>query len=185
MRVYTQEEFDSLPVVDGIRYCPTGDYSAVQNFSERCSFDFGCIFGDHHIFGVLYIFGAANHFGSGCSFGFGCNFSDWCKFGASNSFGEQCIFSGWSDFGPRCGFGDQCSFGPGCGFSGRRTRPGFPLLALSGAGSVNRTVYAFNVESGGPWFEAGCFSGDIDTFREKSERMATSSNAYSILDLPI
>jgi hypothetical protein len=43
---------------------------------------------------------------------------------------------------------------------------GHPLLVLSGAGSVNRTVYAFNVE-GGPWIEVGGFSGNLDAFREK------------------
>jgi hypothetical protein len=45
--------------------------------------------------------------------------------------------------------------------------PGHPLLVLSGAGSDNQTVYAFNVE-GGPWIEAEFFSGDLDTFRAKA-----------------
>jgi hypothetical protein len=41
------------------------------------------------------------------------------------------------------------------------------LLALVGAKSATRTVYAFNVE-GGPWIEAGDFSGDLDAFRAKA-----------------
>jgi hypothetical protein len=39
-------------------------------------------------------------------------------------------------------------------------------LALSGAGSENRIVYAFNVEEG-PWIEAWDFSGNLDAFRAK------------------
>jgi len=38
MKRYTQEEFDALPIVDGIRQCQPGDYSTVCNFGERCSF---------------------------------------------------------------------------------------------------------------------------------------------------
>lgn len=35
---FTKEEFDALPVVNGRRQCPTGDYSAIKTFPERCSF---------------------------------------------------------------------------------------------------------------------------------------------------
>jgi hypothetical protein len=38
---------------------------------------------------------------------------------------------------------------------------------LSGAGSDNQTVYAFNVE-GGPWIEGDGLSGDLDAFRAKA-----------------
>jgi hypothetical protein len=40
-------------------------------------------------------------------------------------------------------------------------------LALSGAGSENRAIYAFNVE-GGPWIEVGGFFGDLNAFRAKA-----------------
>jgi hypothetical protein len=32
MKKYTQEEFDALPLVDGVRQCPTGDYTQIMNF---------------------------------------------------------------------------------------------------------------------------------------------------------
>ena len=48
MKRYTQEEFDALPIVDGIRQCQPGDYSIVCNFGERCSFGEGCSFEDGH-----------------------------------------------------------------------------------------------------------------------------------------
>jgi hypothetical protein len=77
-----------------------------------------------------------------------------------------CCFGYECKFGEMCSFAGECRFGDACVFDGRVAKPGYPLLALSGAGSKNRTVYAFNVE-GGPWFEAGCFSGDLDAFRAK------------------
>lgn len=41
MKKYTQQEFDALPVVDGIKQCPTGDYSELKSFGKRCSFENG------------------------------------------------------------------------------------------------------------------------------------------------
>ncbi|MGR1583464.1 hypothetical protein ACSSNL_18615 [Thalassobius sp. S69A] len=41
MKIYTQEEFDALPVVNGVRHCPTGDYSKIKAFGEECSFESG------------------------------------------------------------------------------------------------------------------------------------------------
>lgn len=51
MKRYTQEEFDALPIVDGIRQCQPGDYSTVCNFGERCSFEDGheCKPGDPYL----------------------------------------------------------------------------------------------------------------------------------------
>lgn len=43
---YTQADFDSFPVVNGIRQCPSGDYSGIKSFGGRCSFGKGCsVFG--------------------------------------------------------------------------------------------------------------------------------------------
>lgn len=43
MRKMTQEEYDALPVVDGVRQCPGWtDYCAVASFGERASFGKGC-----------------------------------------------------------------------------------------------------------------------------------------------
>ena len=58
MKKYTQQEFDALPVVDGIKQCPTGDYSELKSFGELCSFGERCSFGE------------------GCSFGKRCSFEN-------------------------------------------------------------------------------------------------------------
>ena len=52
MKKYTQADFDAFEVIDGIKQCPSGDYSDIQIFVERCSF------------------------GRCCSFGKGCSFED-------------------------------------------------------------------------------------------------------------
>ena len=72
MKIYAQAEFDALPIIDGWRRCPAGDYSALCSFGERCSFGEGCRFGEW------------------CSFDAGCRFGEWC------SFGEGCRFDGLS-----------------------------------------------------------------------------------------
>ena len=43
---YTQAEFDALPVVDGRKQCPTGDYTAIKAFGAGCSFGERCSFED-------------------------------------------------------------------------------------------------------------------------------------------
>ena len=47
----TKQQFDSLPVVGGIKQCPSGDYSLISSFGERCSFGEGCSFGERCSFG--------------------------------------------------------------------------------------------------------------------------------------
>ena len=107
MKKYTQEGFDALPLVDGVRQCPTGDYTQIRN--------------------------------SGA----------WCRFGEG------------------CRFGDGCSFGGECRFEGdHKALAGYPILLFGGGGSVNRTIYAFNVENG-PIVRAGCFFGTLDEFHAK------------------
>ena len=51
MKKYTQEEFDNLPVVDDVKQCPTGDYSAIKTFGERCSFGKRCSICNHELTG--------------------------------------------------------------------------------------------------------------------------------------
>ena len=46
MKKYTQEEFDAFDVINGVRMCPTGDYSDINAFGEGCSFGEGCRFGE-------------------------------------------------------------------------------------------------------------------------------------------
>ena len=43
MRKYTQEEFDQFPADEcGYKQCPSGDYTLIQKFPERCSFGEWC-----------------------------------------------------------------------------------------------------------------------------------------------
>ena len=44
MKKYTQADFDAFEVIDGIKQCPSGDYSDIQVFSDRCSFGEECSF---------------------------------------------------------------------------------------------------------------------------------------------
>ena len=74
MKKYTQADFDAFEVIDGIKQCPSGDYSDIQIFGERCSF------------------------GEWCSFGKECSFGKWCSFGKECSFGEDCSFGGECSF---------------------------------------------------------------------------------------
>ena len=116
MKVFTQAEFDALPVVGGYKQCPTGDYTAINSFGDRC------------------------RFGAGCSFG------AWCSFGAGCRFGEGCSFEG-----------------------GHKAKSDYPLMAIAGAGSDNRTTYFFNTEDG-IIVRSGCFKGTLAEFREKVRR---------------
>lgn len=68
MKKYTQADFDAFEVIDGIKQCPSGDYSDIRVFGKRCSF------------------------GEWCSFGRGCSFGEWCSFGEGCFFGECCSF---------------------------------------------------------------------------------------------
>lgn len=46
MKKYTQEEFDAIKKnPDGVKSCPTGDYTAVKSFDKWCSFGEWCSFG--------------------------------------------------------------------------------------------------------------------------------------------
>ena len=70
MKKYTQAEFDAFPVVDGVRECPSGDYTRVESFGA------GSRFGAESIFGVSSSFGAWSSFGARSSFGAGPSFED-------------------------------------------------------------------------------------------------------------
>ena len=60
MKTYTQLEFNALPIVDGYRVCPTGDYRQIRKFGDYCEFGESCKFGDF------------------CEFGESCKFGDFC-----------------------------------------------------------------------------------------------------------
>ena len=80
MKKYTQADFDAFEVIDGIKQCPSGDYSDVQIFGERCSFGEQC------------------SFGKCCSFGEWCSFGKWCSFREDCFFGEECSFEGKGEY---------------------------------------------------------------------------------------
>ena len=46
MHKYTQQEFYLFPVIDGIKQCPSGDYSGFEKFAEGCSFAERCSFAE-------------------------------------------------------------------------------------------------------------------------------------------
>lgn len=46
MKEYTQADFDTFEVIDGIKQFPSGDYSDIQIFGEWCSFGEDCFFGE-------------------------------------------------------------------------------------------------------------------------------------------
>ena len=68
MKKYTQADFDAFEVIDGIKQCPSGDYSDIQIFGACCSFGERCYFGER------------------------CSFGEWC------SFGERCSFEGKGEY---------------------------------------------------------------------------------------
>lgn len=107
MKIFNLKGFKNLPLINGIKQCPSGDYSAIKNFGEWCSFSYGC------------------------------------------RFGEQ------------CSFGEKCSFE-----NGNIAKTGYPLLTFGGFGTLNRTTYFFNCEDG-IFVRCGCFSGNINNFREQ------------------
>lgn len=80
MEEYTQADFDAFEVIDGIKQCPSGDYSDIQIFGEWCSFGKWCSFGED------------------CSFGEECSFGKWCSFSDKCSFGEECSFEGKGEY---------------------------------------------------------------------------------------
>ena len=75
MKKYTQSDFDNFEVDEnGYKICPSGDYTQISSFGEKCSF------------------GACCSFGEGCRFGEKCRFGAWCSFGERCCFGEKCSF---------------------------------------------------------------------------------------------
>ena len=94
MKKYTIEDFDKFERVGEYIVCPSGDYTAIKDFPNFCSFGAGCIFGSE------------------------CSFGAWCIFGERCSFGERCIF------GERCSFGERCIFGERCSYENTRVKNG-------------------------------------------------------------
>ena len=147
MKKYTQAEFDAIPVDEnGIKCCPTGDYTAINCFGAHCRFGEVC------------------RFGAGCSFGVDCSFGAHCRFGAGCSFGEVCRFGAGCSFGEGCRFGAGCSFGEYCICEFGQF---VSMLSAGGFGSCGRTTYFFLLSDGGICVRCGCFAGTLDEWAAK------------------
>ena len=85
MKKYTQADFNAFEVIDGIKQCPSGDYSDIQIFGEWCSFGKGCSFGEY------------------CSFGKWCSFGEWCSFEDKGEYIGDYPFLAFVGFGSRIG----------------------------------------------------------------------------------
>jgi hypothetical protein len=166
MKKYTQADFDAFEVIDGIKQCPSGDYSDIRVFGKRCSFGRGCSFGEW------------------CSFGRGCSFDERCSFGEWCSFGEECSFDERCSFGEECSFGEWCSFGRGCSFEGKGEYIGdYPFLAFVGFGSrIGSKVYFFNLQDG-IYVRCGCWLSDIAGFRERVKAKNADAMYLDLCDL--
>lgn len=79
MEEYTQADFDAFEVIDGIKQCPSGDYSDIQIFGKRCSF------------------------GEWCSFGKDCFFGEECSFEGKGEYIGDYPFLAFVGFGSRIG----------------------------------------------------------------------------------
>ena len=166
MKKYTQADFDAFEVIDGIKQCPSGDYSDIQIFVERCSFGRCCSFEEC------------------CSFGKCCSFGEGCSFGECCSFGEGCSFGEWCSFGECCSFGKCCSFGEECSFEGKGEYIGdYPFLAFVGFGSrIGSKVYFFNLQDG-IYVRCGCWLSDIAGFRERVKEKNADAMYLDLCDL--
>lgn len=168
MRKISQVEYDSFPIVDGYKQCPTGDYSLIEEFGGQCNFGERCSFGE------FCSFGRNCRFGEQCSFGWYCSFGEYCEFGTRSSFGPRCSFGrccsfgASSSFGLDCAFGESCSFGKDCSFENGRGI-GNSILQIR-AGSKDRTSTAYNLDTG-IYVRSGCFIGTLEEFEKRVNRV--------------
>lgn len=110
-RKITKKMFDRLKRdIDGVIYCPHGDYTGIKTFPEYCWFPARCDFGDEISFGERCIFGFQCSFGMSCNFGARCDFASNCDFQDKCTFGMGCTFAEFGIFGSECVFGDRCDF---------------------------------------------------------------------------
>ena len=109
----TQQMFDAFEVINGIKQCPTGDYSKIKSFGESCSFGKWCSFGESCRFGESCSFGESCRFGKSCRFENGhvtaTNLQPFYKFSgfSSRQMSETYIFNCVDGIFVRCG----CFFG--------------------------------------------------------------------------
>ena len=176
MKKYTEKDLEVFERDEGgWLICPSGDYTAIRTFPEKCSFGAwsgfgkGCRFGKWCSFGKGCRFDAESNFGEWCRFGYGCSFGakscfgEWCGFGEWCIFGYGCRFGERCSFGERCRFGERCIFGLGCSHEGLTNSI---YVAVDRIGSELRKTYFFKAEEG-YFVRAGCFFGTLDEFKTK------------------
>ena len=182
MHKVTQEKFDSIkPATNGDKFYPQGDYSGVAVGGNYLVFPGGCIFPDDTVFGKSCVFG------NGCKFGVRCLFGSYCCFVENCSFDRLCEFGNYCEIGPGCTFGRRSKFGEDCKFAnrcvfegGHLANPGFPYLAIDGAGDENRKTYFWNFTDG-IHVRAGCFFGTLAEFKAKVKEDASEDTAKYIM----
>ena len=164
MRKFTLEDMDGFDVIEGVIQCPSGDYSLIKNFTERCSFAEEC------------------SFAARCSFARGCSFAKECSFAGACTFAKRCSFARRCSFAKRCSFAEWCSFAEGCSFSGGcsvcgNELKGFKIRSISGLGKHKRTMYVWDTINGFR-VQAGCFFGDVDEFTNSVINKYGANHAY-------
>lgn len=151
LHVFTQEEFDAIPRDKyGWKNCPSGDYTQIKNFPERCSFERGSIFGSDAVFE------------NECRLGDGCQLGNRCQLGNICRLGDDC------QLGNYCDLGDYCRFGAGAVFENGLVQGTVSMLRVAYIGSRKGTTY-FWKHNKGIFVRCGCFSGDIEKFKAQVE----------------
>lgn len=162
MKKYTEKDFETFERNEwGWLICPSGDYTEIRTFPEKCIFGKRCNFRRRSNFGVMC------GFGDGCTFGEMCNFDAWSSFGKRSIFGEASRFGACSSFGKWCNFGERCSFGELSRFDEKCSHEGLTnsiYVAIDRIGSELRKTYFFKAEEG-YFVRAGCFFGTLDEFK--------------------
>lgn len=163
MKKYTQEEFNNFHISEkGFRICPSGDYTDIKVFGDKCRFASGCRFDDHCSFGEVCKFCQGCTFGNGCGFGNMCIFGKGCSFGKYCSFGMYCKFSKWCVFDEYCDFANMCSFDTGCICE---FGPFDKMLTVVGFGNYGRPIYFFRLTNGKIFIRWGYFSGSLERWK--------------------
>lgn len=109
LHVFTQKEFDAIPRdEDGLKNCPSGDYTHIKNFPSKC------VFGPRSVFGDGSVFGEWATFGSECVLGSLCQLGNWSQLGDYCRLGNDCYLGYDSQMGGDCQLGEDCQVGHNC-----------------------------------------------------------------------
>ncbi|WP_164706563.1 hypothetical protein [Intestinibacillus sp. Marseille-P6563] len=186
MRKFTQAEFDLFHIdSNGYKICPTGDYSQIKSFHNRCKFEEYSYFGDYSCFGNECVFGRKCSFGAFSLFGKRCTFDDMCifqigcEFLDSCSFGIRCIFALCCKFEDKCNFGAISSFGKQCKF-GEKCRCEFGefryMVSFCGIFEELNSTDVFLLANDSICVRQGLFGGTLKEFVTYCKTRYSSEN---------